>query len=59
MGLALPVVVESTFLQMFLAHHGASAQVLGLVPAIFSAGVALCSPGAALLQHTCGTRSGR
>ncbi|MBN1533300.1 MAG: hypothetical protein JXA20_11600 [Spirochaetes bacterium] len=42
-GLGLPVVVESTFLQLFLEHIGASPRVIGLVPGVFAAGIALFS----------------
>lgn len=40
-GLALPVLFESTFLQIFLKQIGASNSVIGLVPAILSAGIML------------------
>lgn len=42
-GLGLPVIVESTFLQLFLGSLGASPRIIGLIPAVFSLGVALFS----------------
>lgn len=42
-GLGLPVIVESTFLQLFLNSLGASNKIIGLIPAILSAGIALFS----------------
>jgi predicted MFS family arabinose efflux permease len=42
-GLGLPVVMESTFLQLFLRHLGASSFLIGLIPTLISAGVALFS----------------
>jgi len=40
-GLGLPVIVESTFLQLFLRRLGASGFLIGLVPAIFFFGISL------------------
>jgi MFS family permease len=40
-GIGLPVVVESTFLQVFLRNLGASSLVVGLVPTFFFIGVSL------------------
>ena len=40
-GIGLPVVVESTFLQVFLRNLGASNLVVGLVPTFFFIGVSL------------------
>ncbi len=40
-GLGLPVIIESTFLQLFLKNLGASNQIIGLVPAIIGSGIAL------------------
>lgn len=37
-GLGLPVVVESTFLQLFLKHLGASGLALGMIPFFFFVG---------------------
>lgn len=37
-GLGLPVVIESTFLQLFLKSLGASSFVIGFIPAIFFVG---------------------
>ncbi|MCB2216578.1 MFS transporter [Desulfofustis glycolicus] len=42
-GLGFPIVLESTFLQLFLKHLGASGFAIGLVPALFIAGVS-CFP---------------
>jgi MFS family permease len=42
-GLGLPVVLESTFLQLFLRHLGASSLLIGLIPTLVSAGIALFS----------------
>jgi MFS family permease len=42
-GLGFPVVLESTFLQLFLRHLGASGFVIGLVPSIFFTGIS-CFP---------------
>lgn len=48
-GLALPVLVESTFLQLFLKHLGASDVIIGLMPGLLSAGVGVFALLAALL----------
>ena len=48
-GFALPVVVESTFLQLYLRSIGASATVIGLIPSVFALGLALAAPVSALL----------
>jgi MFS family permease len=40
-GLGLPVVVESTFLQLFLKNMGASGLALGLIPFFFFIGTSL------------------
>ena len=40
-GLGLPVVVESTFLQLFLRHLGASSVVIGLIPFFFFIGTSV------------------
>ncbi|MCP4020765.1 MAG: hypothetical protein GY729_02885, partial [Desulfobacteraceae bacterium] len=40
-GLGFPVVMESTFLQIFLKNLGASDFLIGLVPAIFILGISL------------------
>lgn len=34
-GLGFPIVLESTFLQLFLKHLGASSTVVGIVPSLF------------------------
>ena len=34
-GLGFPIVLESTFLQLFLKNLGASSFVIGIVPALF------------------------
>lgn len=40
-GLGFPVLVESTFLQIFLKHLGATDFLIGLVPALLMTGVSL------------------
>ena len=40
-GLGLPVVVESTFLQLFLKELGATSFVIGLIPFFFFIGISL------------------
>jgi MFS family permease len=40
-GLGFPIVLESTFLQLFLKSLGASSFVIGLVPALFVLGVSI------------------
>jgi MFS family permease len=42
-GLGMPVVIESTFLQLFLRHLGATSFLIGLIPTLLSGGVALSS----------------
>ncbi|THB79010.1 MAG: MFS transporter [Desulfobulbaceae bacterium] len=42
-GLGFPIVLESTFLQLFLKHLGASSFLIGLVPSIFVIGIS-CFP---------------
>ncbi len=42
-GLGLPVIIESTFLQLFLKSLGASNQTIGLIPAIMGTGIAIFS----------------
>jgi predicted MFS family arabinose efflux permease len=42
-GIGLPVIIESTFLQLFLKNLGASNITIGLIPAIFSCGMAVFS----------------
>jgi MFS family permease len=42
-GIGLPVVVESTFLQLFLRNLGASSFLIGLIPTLFSTAIALFS----------------
>ena len=42
-GMGMPVVVESTFLQLFLRNLGASNFLIGLIPTLFSGGVAVFS----------------
>jgi len=42
-GLGFPIVLESTFLQLFLKHLGASSFSIGLVPALFMVGIS-CFP---------------
>ncbi len=40
-GLGLPVVIESTFLQLFLKSLGASSTVIGLIPLFFFIGISV------------------
>lgn len=40
-GLGFPVIIESTFLQIFLKHLGASDFLIGLVPSILMMGISL------------------
>jgi MFS family permease len=42
-GLGMPVVFESTFLQVFLRNLGASSFLVGLIPTLISAGMAVFS----------------
>ena len=42
-GLGFPIVLESTFLQLFLKNLGASGFVIGLVPSVFIVGIS-CFP---------------
>jgi hypothetical protein len=42
-GLGMPVVIESTFLQLFLRNLGASSFLVGLLPTLLSAGMAIFS----------------
>ncbi len=42
-GLGFPIVLESTFLQLFLKHLGASSFAVGIVPSLLMAGIA-CFP---------------
>jgi MFS family permease len=48
-GLGLPVLFESTFLQIFLANMGAGSRIIGLIPAILSIGSTFFSLIAAYL----------
>ena len=43
-GFGMPLVIESTFLQLFLRRLGASSFLIGLIPTLISAGIALSSP---------------
>jgi MFS family permease len=43
-GLGTPVVIESTFLQLFLRNLGARSVLVGLIPTLFSVGLALIAP---------------
>ena len=47
-GFGLPVLVESTFLQVFLKNLGASDGIIGLLPGLLSAGVGVFALLAAL-----------
>ncbi len=42
-GFGMPLVIESTFLQLFLRRLGASSFLIGLIPTLISAGIALSS----------------
>jgi hypothetical protein len=42
-GLGMPVVIESTFLQVFLRNLGATSFLVGLIPTLMSAGTAVFS----------------
>jgi MFS family permease len=42
-GLGMPVVIESTFLQLFLRNLGATSFLIGLIPTLFSGGAAVFS----------------
>ena len=48
-GLALPLLFESTFLQLYLKSIGASNRTIGLVPALMSAGMMLFGVAAAYI----------
>jgi MFS family permease len=48
-GLGMPLVMESTFLQLFLRSLGASSLVIGLIPTFFFLGYSLFSPLAGFL----------
>ena len=43
-GAGLPVIIDSTFLQLFLKNLGASSFAIGFIPALFFLGPALLSP---------------
>lgn len=43
-GIGLPVIIDSTFLQLFLKNLGASSFVIGFIPALFFLGPALMGP---------------
>ena len=53
-GLGFPVVMESTFLQIFLKNLGASDTLIGLVPGILMAGISLCPLASAYLTRNLG-----
>lgn len=40
-GMGTPIIIESTFLQLFLRKLGASSFLIGLIPSLFFIGVAL------------------
>jgi hypothetical protein len=54
-GLGMPVVIESTFLQVFLRNLGASSFLVGLMPTLMSAGTAVFS----LVSYTLTVRLAR
>lgn len=43
-GLGLPVIVDSTILQLFLRSLGASNFIIGMIPVLFNLGIILFSP---------------
>jgi hypothetical protein len=54
-GLGMPVVIESTFLQVFLRNLGATSFLVGLIPTLMSAGTAVFS----LISYTLTIRLAR
>ena len=51
-GIGMPVIFESTFLQLFIRHLGGSNLVVGLIPTLFSIGGSLCAlPAGYLTSH--------
>ena len=54
-GLGMPVLIESTFLQVFLRNLGASSFLVGLIPTLMSAGTAVFS----LISYTLTARLAR
>ena len=48
-GLMMPVVVESTFLQIYLRAIGASGTLIGMIPSLYALFLALCAPVSAML----------
>ncbi|MCG8532208.1 MAG: MFS transporter, partial [Desulfovibrionales bacterium] len=56
-GLGFPVVMESTFLQIFLKNLGASDLLIGLVPSIMMGGISICPLiSSFLIRHQSRTR---
>ncbi|MCG8571475.1 MAG: MFS transporter [Spirochaetes bacterium] len=51
-GLGMPVLIESTFLQLFLRHYQASFFIIGLLPLFFNIGIPIMSLGSAYLTST-------
>jgi len=51
-GLGFPIVMESTFLQLFLKHLGASSFVIGIVPSLFILGISAAPLFASYLSCT-------
>jgi MFS family permease len=48
-GIGMPVIIESTFLQLFLRSLGASNRTIGLIPALSAAGIAFFSLASSFL----------
>jgi MFS family permease len=57
-GLGLPVLVESTFLQIFMKNLGASDTAIGLMPGLFAAGIGIFAVFASLLTSHLKSKKG-
>lgn len=55
-GLGIPIVLESTFLQLFLKNLGASSFAIGVVPALFMVGISCFPLFQVTWRETCATR---
>lgn len=51
-GLGFPIVMESTFLQLFLKQLGASSLAIGIVPSLFILGISVAPLFAAYLSYS-------
>ncbi|MCK5686957.1 hypothetical protein KAJ27_22650, partial [bacterium] len=51
-GLGFPVIIESTFLQIFLKNYGASDFLIGLVPSILILGISIFPLASSYLTRT-------